>query len=105
MKKLVGFAIIALLHLFIFLISPMYYVFSEEKIEIIYLWKQKEEIKWNSIKHITLSGSWISRYAAPPHYHIAYPTNKRRAFFINSDISKTRKTKRLIEKYYKKNID
>ena len=100
----VGFLIVALLPIFAFLISPVYYIFSEESVTITYLWGQKEEIKWNSIRSITLYGSWISRGGAPPHYHIAYPTNKKRVFFINGDISKTRKTKRLIKKYYKKNI-
>ena len=100
----VGFLIMALLLIFLLLISPMYYVFSEENVEIIYLWGQKEEIKWDIIRSITLYGSWISRGGGPPHYHIAYPTSKKRAFFINGDISKTRKTKKLIAKYYKKNI-
>ena len=100
----VGFLIASLLPIFVFLISPVYYVFSEENITITYLLGQKEEIKWNSIRSITLYGSWLSRVGATPHYHIAYPTNEKRAFFINGDISKTRKTKRLIKKYYKKNI-
>ena len=100
----VGFLIAALLPIFVFLISPVYYIFSEESVTITYLFGQKEEIKWNSIRSITLYGSWISRGEATPHYHIAYPTNIKRAFFINGDISKTRKTKRLIKKYYRKDI-
>ena len=100
----VGFLIAALLPIFVFLISPVYYIFSEESVTITYLFGQKEEIKWNSIRSITLDGSWINRDGATPHYHIAYPTNRKRAFFINGDISKTRKTKRLIKKYYRKDI-
>ena len=100
----VGFLIAALLPIFVFLISPVYYIFSEESVTITYLFGQKEEIKWNSIRSITLYGSWIIQGEATPHYHIAYPTNIKRAFFINGDISKTRKTKKLITKYYKKNI-
>ena len=100
----VGFLIAALLPIFVFLISPVYYIFSEESVTITYLFGQKEEIKWNSIRSITLYGSWMSRCDMTPHYHIAYPTNIKRAFFINGDISKTRKTKRLIKKYYRKDI-
>ncbi|MBE6531852.1 MAG: hypothetical protein E7679_07210 [Ruminococcaceae bacterium] len=100
----IGFLVAALLPVFVFLISPMYYVFSEESVKIIYLWGQKEEIKWNAIRSITLYGSWISRGGATPHYCIAYPTNKKRVFFVNGEISKTRKTKKLIQKYYRKNI-
>lgn len=100
----IGFSAVALLPLFIFAISPMYYVFSEESVEIIYLWGQKETIKWSSVRRVTLAGSWISRHGATPHYHLAYPSKKKRAFFICGDISKTRKTKNLMKKYYKKEI-
>ena len=99
----VGFFVAALLPVFGFLIFPVYYVFSEESVKIIYLWGQIEEIEWSSIRSIALYGSW-SGGGGPPHYEIAYPTNKKRAFFVNGEISKTRKTKRLIKKYYKKNI-
>ncbi len=99
-----GFAVASLLPLFVFLISPMYYIFSEESIVIRYLWGQKEEINWISVRNITLFGSWISRGGATPHYHFAYPSKKKRVFFIRGDVSKTRKTKKLIKKYYKKNI-
>ena len=101
----VGFLIATLIPIFSFLISPVYYTFSEESITITYLFGQKEVIKWNSIRSITLYGSWISRGGGTPHYHIVYPTNKKRAFFVNGEISKTRKTKRLIKKYYKKNFN
>lgn len=95
----VGFAVFALLALFDFLISPMYYVFSEKGIVIIYLWKQKEEIEWNSVRDVTFSGCWIPHGDGTPHYHIAYPTDKQRLFFIRGDISKTGKTERLLKMY------
>lgn len=82
----------------------MYYVFSEDSVEIIYLWGQKEEIKWDVVRSITQNGSWISRYSAPPYYNFAYPVDKKRLFFMRGDVSKTRKTKKLIKKYYKKDI-
>jgi hypothetical protein len=100
----VGFLVAALLPTFVFLISPVYYVFSEESVKIIYLLGPKEQIKWNAIRSITVYGSWLSRGGATPHYHIAYPTSKKRAFFVDGNIAKTRKTKKLILKYYKKNI-
>ena len=101
----VGFGVAAFLPLLVFLISPMYYVFSEERVVIIYLWKQKEEIQWSSVRSITMSGSWIGRWDGLPHYHVAYPSKAKRAFFLCGDISKTRKTKRLIQAYCKKEID
>ena len=100
----IGFGIVTLAPLFVFLISPMYYVFSKESVEIIYLWGQKEEIKWTSIRSITLEGSWLSRGDSPPHYQIAYPTAQKRKFFMNGEVSKTIKTRKLINRYYKKDI-
>ena len=100
----VGFFVAALLPLFVFLVSPLYYVFSKESVEIIYLWGQKEEIQWDEIRSITRFGGWFSLGGGTSRYNIAYPTDKKRAFFINGDVYKTRKTKELIQKYYKRNI-
>ena len=100
----VGFAAVALLALFIFLISPMYYVFTNKEIEIIYLWGQKEKIRWIDIRNITLFGSWLSRGESTPHYHIAYPAPKR-LFFMTGDISKTRKTRKLFRNHYGREIE
>ena len=100
----VGFAVAALLPLFVFAISPMYYVFSEDRLEIIYLWNQKEVIKWSMVNSITFDGSWISKYSSPPHYHIAYCSKNKTVFFLDGDVSKTGRTKKLIAKYYKKSI-
>ena len=99
----IGFAAVALLALFIFLISPMYYAFTNKEIEIVYLWNQKEEIRWIYINNITLFGGWLSRGDATPHYHINYPAQKR-LFFMTGDISKTRKTRRLFKKHYGREI-
>lgn len=101
----VGFFVAALLPLFVFLVSPLYYVFSQEGVEIRYLWGQKEEIRWDEIRSITRIGGWFSLGGGTPRYHIAYPTNRKRAFFINGDVYTTRKTKELLRKYYKKSID
>ena len=100
----VGFAAFTLLPLFVFLISPMYYVFSEEGVKIVYLWGQKEEIEWTFVRSIEIEGNWMVGRMGFPHYHVAYPQNKKLMFFMNGDISKTRKTKKLIKKYYKKYI-
>ena len=100
----VGFAAFTLLPLFVFLISPMYYVFSEEGVKIIYLWGQKEEIEWTFVRSIEIEGSWMVKGMKPPHYHLAYPQSEKTPFFVCGDISKTRKTKKLIKKYYKKYI-
>ena len=98
------FALFILLPLFVFGISPLYFVFSDECIEIIYNFGQKEIIKWSDIRNISLMGSWIGAGGGLPHYVIAYPRKDKRLFFVVGEIQKTRKTKKFIEKYYKKKI-
>ena len=100
----IGFAVATLLPIFVFLISPLYIVFSNEEIEIIYILGQREIIKWKNIRCIYLNGSWISGGGGLPHYELAYPTNVKRAFFVRGEIPKTRKTKKYIKMYYKKDI-
>lgn len=97
------FALFNLLPLFAFGISPLYFVFSDESIEIIYNFGQKEIIKWSDIRNIWQMGSWIGG-GGLPHYVIAYPRKEKRLFFVVGEIQKTRKTKKLIEKHYKKKI-
>ena len=96
-------AIITLVIIFVFLISPLCFVFSDEGVEIIYHFGQKESIKWNEIRSITQSGSWVG--AGMPCYEIAYPCREKRWFFVCGSINKTPRTTRLIKKYYKKEID
>ena len=98
------FAVFILLPVFVFAISPLYFTFSDYCIEIIYNFGQKEIIKWSDIRNISLMGSWIGAGGGLPHYVIAYPRKEKRLFFVVGEIQKTRKTKKLIEKYYKKKI-
>ena len=100
----IGFAVATLLPIFVFIISPLYIVFSDEEIKIIYILGQREIIKWKNIRCIYLNGAWISRGGGLPHYVIAYPTDKKRAFFVRGEIPKTRKIASLIKKYYRKEI-
>ena len=100
----IGFAVVTLLPVFVLLISPLYVVFSDEEIEIVYIMGQKEIIKWKNIRYIRLNGAWISRGGGFPHYEVVYPTDVKRAFFVRGEIPKTRKTKKYIKMYYKKDI-
>ena len=98
------FGVFVLLPIFVFAISPIYFVFSKECVEIIYNFSQREIIKWNDIRNISLMGSWIGAGGGVPRYVIAYPQKEKRLFFVVGEINKTRKTKKLIMKYYKKKI-
>ncbi len=95
----IGFCIATLLPIFVFLTSPLYMVFSYKEIKIVYVMGQTEIIRSTDIRSITSFGGF-SRYEPFPYYEIVYPkTNKY--FFINGEIPKTLKTRRLIKKYYK----
>lgn len=87
-----------------FLVSPLYIVFSDRYVEIVYNFGQREIIKWCDIRKIYIMGSWIQNSGGPPHYVIVYPRYEKRLFFVNGEIPKTRKTKRLLKRYYKKEI-
>ena len=97
------FAVFILLPVFVFSISPLYFAFSDECIEIVYNFGQREKIRWNDIRSISLRGSWIGA-GGLPRYVIVYPRKEKGLFFVVGEIQKTRKTKKLIEKYYKKKI-
>lgn len=95
----VGFSIAALLPLFFFLISPLYFVFSEDEVQIVYCLGQRERIRWSAVRSVSQSGSWLGR--GMPYYSIAYPMKEKRPFFVRGEIAKTAKTKRLLKQYYK----
>jgi len=98
------FAVFNLLPIFVFTISPLYFSFTDEYVEIVYNFGQREKIKWSDIRNISLMGSWIGTGGGLPRYVIAYPKKEKRLFFVVGEIQKTRKTKRFIKKYYKKKI-
>ncbi len=100
----IGFGLFLLAPVFCFFISPLYFVFSDEGVEIVYHFRQREYIKWNEVRDISLMGSWLSGGGGPPHYVIAYPSKEKRPFFVTGEISKTVKTKKLLKKYYQKKI-
>ncbi len=100
----IGFAALTLLPIFVFAISPLYFVFSEEHVEIVYNFGQREKIKWSDIRNISRMGSWLGGGGGLPHYVIFYPQKEKRLFFVCGEIPKTRKTKKLLKMYYKKKI-
>ena len=98
------FGIFILLPIFVFSISPLYFVFSDEYVEIVYNFGQRELIKWKDIRNISLIGSWIGAGGGLPHYSVAYPKKEKRLFFVVGEITKSSRTTKLIKEYYKKKI-
>ena len=97
----IGFSIASLLPVFVFIISPLYIVFSHKEIKIVYVLGQIETIQRTDIRNIISLGGFCSEYEPLPYYEISYPKSKKQPFFVNGEIPKTFKVKRLIKKYYK----
>lgn len=97
-------SVLVLIFIFGFIISPLYVIFSNEGVEIVYNFGQREHIKWGKIKEISLEGGWIITHSGPPMYKIDYRSKEKLPFFAMGEIPKTVKTKRLLKKYYKREI-
>lgn len=94
----------ALLGCFGFAVSPIYFAFDTEKVVIRYLFGLKENIPWRYINSVHAVGSW-GRYDRLPFYQIFYFTTEKRYFFMRGEIAGTSRTKKLMKKYYRKEIN
>lgn len=105
----VGFLVLGILlvvsFVTIILISPVYYVFSAENLIICHPFKRREIIHWQDISNINEYGSWLSPgLIGLPHYKIFY-RHEKEILFLDGEICKSRKTKRLLQKYYKGTVE
>ncbi len=93
------FLLIALLAAFIALVSPLYFKFSYKSVTIVYVLGDRESIPWTSVTSVIQYGSWIEHFGGFPYYQVAYG-HKKQKFYMNGEITKSRKNKKLIEKFY-----
>ncbi len=105
----IGFIILgvllALSFVGIILVSPVYYVFSSENVAICHPFKRREIICWEDIRSIDKYGSWFySKLDGYTHYKIYY-RHEKEVLFLDGEICRSRKTKRLLQKYYKGNVE
>ncbi len=95
--------LIVLVFVVILLISPVYYVFSYENVVICHPFKRRETICWDDIRSINKYGSWFyPKSNGFTHYKIYY--RHKQQLFLNGEISKSKRTQQLLEKYYKGNV-
>ena len=99
------FLIYCILSVLWILFAPIYVVFTEQSVTVVYLWGIKERIDWRDIHDISESGRWFSKYDPLPKYHVAYPKKEKYPFFVNGSIPKIKKTKRLIGSFYNGEIE
>lgn len=102
--SLCGFSLVAVF-VFAILISPLVFVFDDDNLTIIYVLGTKEIIPWKEIRSITKLGGWFGgKGKGMPTYKIAYPKSKKGPFYVDSSVSCSFKTKRLMKLYYGKKI-
>ncbi len=95
----------ALVFAILLLISPYYYIFSNENVIICHPFKRREIIPWEDIRSIDKYGNWFNRgFFGLPHYKVYY-RHEKEVLFLNGEICRSRKTKRLLQKYYKGNVE
>ena len=97
--------LLVLIFVIILLIAPTHYIFTNQSVVICHPFKRKEVIRWENIRSIRKYGScFYPEHNGFTHYKIHY-LHKKEILFLNGEICKSRKTKRLLEKYYKGNLE
>ncbi len=98
-----GFGVFSLVALFGIVISPLYVVFTQSAVTIVYLLGTREQILWKDVKKIYSQGSWFSR-GAPPAYKLVYASREKLPFLMEGEIPKTIRTRALLKKFWKREI-
>ena len=102
--SIVGFAL-AVAPIFGIVISPVIYIFEDNKLTIVYCIGMKEIITWKEIRSIRKMGGWFGgKGRGFPVYEVIYPKHKKTPFFVEGCIVSNKKTAKLLKAYYKKNI-
>ena len=97
------FSVLAVMPVSVILLSPLYYVFTDEGVTIVYTLGGKEKISWRAINKVKLFSSWLAKGSGSPHYYISHDGDKPKGY-MNSEIAKTFKTQKLMELYCRDKI-
>jgi hypothetical protein len=90
---------------FAIVISPVIYIFEDDKLTIVYCLGIKEVITWKEIRSIKKMGGWFGgKGRGFPVYEVIYPKKSKTPFFVEGCIVSNKKTAKLLKEYYKKNI-
>jgi hypothetical protein len=89
---------------FAIVISPVIYIFEDDKLTIVYCLGIKEVITWKEIRSIKKMGGWFRKGRGLPVYEVTYPKKRKTPFFVEGCIVSNRKTSKLLNEHYKKNI-
>lgn len=75
--------------------TPVKYLFTKKDVIIVYFFNVNEHIEWSEVKKIVQKGKY---------YQIDYKRKRKYPFYVSSEILKTRRTRKLLNKLYKKEI-
>ena len=95
----VVFLLLALAIVLITAVSPVYYVFTEQTLTIVYCVGLREVIPWREIRGVSEFGSWVGGGHTLPYYSLAYPHVKKLPFWMRGEVAKTRRTKQLMQQF------
>lgn len=96
---------IACIFIIVSLISPTYYIFSNEKVVICHPFKRRETICWDDIRRIKRYRSWYNRSGIRYNHYKIYYRHEKEVPFLNGEICRSKRTKKLLQKYYKGNVE
>lgn len=98
-KLAIVFLVFAIISISPVIFSPTHYIFTQKSITIVYLFGIKERAEWWEIRKITETGEGFGA-----HYNIKYQKKKKHPFFATGEIIKNRRTRKLFERFYIKDI-
>ncbi len=91
--------------LFCLLVSPIYYVFSEEGICIVYLFSFREVIFWKDVIEVTRQPKKRPLYFSDYHFRVRKEAQGKPHFLAQSAINATPKTRELLRTYYQPSFE
>ncbi len=96
--------LLTILYFSVILTAPIYYVYDKEKLSIIHACGIKEKIYYKDIRWIR-EGYLVFRSSLPAYkyFEIYYPHKEK--FLLKGEVCKSKKAKRLLEYYTKKEIE
>ena len=95
----VAIILLALLQIFFILITPISYIFSEDKLIIRYLFNKEENIPWQYVRAITHGHEMARKYLYLDTYEFFYYSKEKRPFYMQGVVSKNNTTEKLMDKY------
>ncbi len=90
---------LAIFQILFILITPISYIFSEEKLIIQYIFGLEENIPWQNVRTITSHLEEAGRYYYLDSYKFYYYSEEKHPFYMHGVVAKNKKTIYLMDKY------